>query len=268
MYAIIAGWGGPDRRRAAVKFVLYTLLGSVLLLVGVFLIVVKAGTGDLIALTSGRGAALSAGTQLAAFVLIGLAFAVKSPLWPLHTWLPGRAHRGADRGFGDPRRRAAEDGHVRPAARRRRRAAGWGAALRRCARRARCRRDPGRLAGLPRADRAEAPDRLLERRPHGLRAARHRDHDGDRFHGRAGRQHRPRHHHRPAVLPGRRDQAPSAHGRAVGARPGSASAHPRCPACSASPRSRRSACPGSPDSGERRSRWSRRCVEAAACGSC
>jgi NADH-quinone oxidoreductase subunit M len=88
MYAIIAGWGGALRRRAALKFVLYTLFGSVLLLVGVFLIVVKAGTADLIALTDGRGAALSSGTQLAAFVLLGLAFAVKSPLWPLHTWLP------------------------------------------------------------------------------------------------------------------------------------------------------------------------------------
>jgi NADH-quinone oxidoreductase subunit M len=88
MYAIIAGWGGLNRRRAGLKFVLYTLLGSVLLLVGVFLIVIKAGTADLIVLSSGRGAALSAGTQLAAFVLVGLAFAVKSPLWPLHTWLP------------------------------------------------------------------------------------------------------------------------------------------------------------------------------------
>ncbi len=88
MYAIIAGWGGENRGRAGLKFVLYTLLGSILLLVGVFLIVVKAGTADLIALSSGRGAALSSGTQLAAFTLVGLAFAVKSPLWPLHTWLP------------------------------------------------------------------------------------------------------------------------------------------------------------------------------------
>jgi NADH-quinone oxidoreductase subunit M len=88
MYAIIAGWGGPDRRRASLKFVLYTLFGSVLLLVGVVLVVVQAGTGDLVALSSGRGAALPHGVQLAAFVLLGLAFAVKSPLWPLHTWLP------------------------------------------------------------------------------------------------------------------------------------------------------------------------------------
>jgi NADH-quinone oxidoreductase subunit M len=88
MYAVIAGWGGDDRRHAARKFVLYTLFGSVLLLVGVFLVVVQTGTADLVALSAGRGAALSGGAQLAAFVLLALAFAVKSPLWPLHTWLP------------------------------------------------------------------------------------------------------------------------------------------------------------------------------------
>ncbi|WP_229400468.1 complex I subunit 4 family protein [Micromonospora okii] len=86
MYAVIAGWGGPDRRRAARKFALYTLLGSVLLLVGVYVVVAAAGTADLVALTGGAG--LSRGTQLAAFALLGLAFAVKSPLWPLHSWLP------------------------------------------------------------------------------------------------------------------------------------------------------------------------------------
>ncbi|MFF5175243.1 NuoM family protein [Micromonospora sp. NPDC000089] len=86
MYAIIAGWGGDDRRRAARKFALYTLLGSVLLLVGVFVVVAAAGTADLVALTGGAG--LSRGTQLAAFTLLALAFAVKAPLWPLHSWLP------------------------------------------------------------------------------------------------------------------------------------------------------------------------------------
>jgi NADH-quinone oxidoreductase subunit M len=85
---VIAVWGGPERRRAARKFVLYTLLGSVLLLVGVYVVVSRAGTADLVALTAGRGAALPRATQLAAFVLLALAFAVKSPLWPLHTWLP------------------------------------------------------------------------------------------------------------------------------------------------------------------------------------
>ncbi|WP_446216984.1 complex I subunit 4 family protein [Micromonospora sp. IBHARD004] len=86
MYAIIAGWGGDDRRRAARKFALYTLFGSVLLLVGVYVVVAAAGTADLVALTGGAG--LSRGTQLAAFTLLALAFAVKSPLWPLHSWLP------------------------------------------------------------------------------------------------------------------------------------------------------------------------------------
>ncbi|MDM4720888.1 NADH-quinone oxidoreductase subunit M [Micromonospora sp. WMMA1363] len=86
MYAVIAGWGGPDRRRAAGKFALYTLFGSVLLLVGVFVVVAAAGTADVVALSGGGG--LSRGTQLAAFTLLAIAFAVKSPLWPLHSWLP------------------------------------------------------------------------------------------------------------------------------------------------------------------------------------
>ncbi|XTZ16082.1 complex I subunit 4 family protein [Micromonospora echinospora] len=104
MYAVIAGWGGtsgagPSRgyaayrpvdrdaaRAAARKFALYTLAGSVLLLVGVYVVVSAAGTADIVALTG--GSELSRGTQLAAFTLLGLAFAVKSPLWPLHSWLP------------------------------------------------------------------------------------------------------------------------------------------------------------------------------------
>jgi NADH-quinone oxidoreductase subunit M len=86
MYAVIAGWGGDGRRRAARKFVLYTLFGSVLLLLGVLTVTVAAGTGDLTQLTGGAG--LSRTTQYAAFVLLAVAFAVKAPLWPLHTWLP------------------------------------------------------------------------------------------------------------------------------------------------------------------------------------
>ncbi|MGK5680728.1 complex I subunit 4 family protein [Actinoplanes sp. URMC 104] len=86
MYAVIAGWGGEDRRRAARKFVLYTVFGSVLLLLGVITVAVNAGTGDLAELTGGGG--LSRSTQYAAFALFAVAFAVKAPLWPLHTWLP------------------------------------------------------------------------------------------------------------------------------------------------------------------------------------
>ncbi|GAA4687742.1 complex I subunit 4 family protein [Phytohabitans rumicis] len=86
MYAVIAIWGGEGKAHAARKFVLYTLFGSVLLLVGVFTVVVSAGTADIVALTGGFE--LSRNTQIAAFILLAIAFAVKSPLWPLHTWLP------------------------------------------------------------------------------------------------------------------------------------------------------------------------------------
>jgi NADH-quinone oxidoreductase subunit M len=86
MYVVIAVWGGEGRRHAARKFVLYTLLGSVLLLVGVFVVTAAAGTADIVALTG--GGQLTRTTQLVAFTFFALAFAVKSPLWPLHTWLP------------------------------------------------------------------------------------------------------------------------------------------------------------------------------------
>ena len=91
MYAVITGWGGPGRRRAGRMFVLYTLLGSVLLLVGLVTVVNAAGTADLVQLTGTR---LGTGTQYAAFVLLAIGFAVKSPLWPLHSWLP-EAHTEA-----------------------------------------------------------------------------------------------------------------------------------------------------------------------------
>ncbi|MEU4621751.1 NADH-quinone oxidoreductase subunit M [Actinoplanes sp. NPDC023801] len=86
MYAVIAGWGGANRRAAARKFVLYTLAGSVLLLLGVMIVVTKAGTGDLVTLTG--ASELTRTTQCVVFALLAVAFAVKAPLWPLHTWLP------------------------------------------------------------------------------------------------------------------------------------------------------------------------------------
>ncbi|GAA4917733.1 NADH dehydrogenase subunit M [Stackebrandtia albiflava] len=94
MYAIIAFWGGPGRRAAAAKFALYTVLGSLLLLVGVYVVVSSTGTGDLVALAESGGGGMSPATQLVAFALLGVGFAVKSPLWPLHSWLPA-AHTEA-----------------------------------------------------------------------------------------------------------------------------------------------------------------------------
>ncbi|MHB8339933.1 MAG: complex I subunit 4 family protein [Mycobacteriales bacterium] len=88
MYFLIAIWGGAARRHAAMKFVLYTLLGSALLLLGVLVIASHAHTLDMRVLARRHGAGLSRGTQDLAFVALFLAFAVKSPLWPLHSWLP------------------------------------------------------------------------------------------------------------------------------------------------------------------------------------
>ncbi len=88
MYAVIAGWGGPGRRGAAMKFLLYTGLGSLLLAVGVLLLVSQAGTADLIELSAAGGVGLSYRIQLVIFAFLLLAFAIKAPLWPLHTWLP------------------------------------------------------------------------------------------------------------------------------------------------------------------------------------
>jgi NADH-quinone oxidoreductase subunit M len=88
MYALIAVWGGEDRRHAAYKFILYTLLGSAVLLVGLLVLGVNAGTFDMVELAARHGSGLSHTVQVTAFLLIGLGLAVKAPMWPLHTWLP------------------------------------------------------------------------------------------------------------------------------------------------------------------------------------
>ena len=88
MYFVIAMWGGPDRRAAAHKFVLYTLLGSGVLLAGLMIIAAKGGTLDMVVLARRHGAGMSHSVQVVAFLLVGLGFAVKAPLWPLHSWLP------------------------------------------------------------------------------------------------------------------------------------------------------------------------------------
>lgn len=88
MYFLIAVWGGPAARHAATKFVLYTLLGSVLVLVGIVTVYAGAGTFDLVELSEAGGSGIAHGTQVLAFLALFVGFAVKSPLWPLHTWLP------------------------------------------------------------------------------------------------------------------------------------------------------------------------------------
>ncbi len=90
MYFLIGIWGGPQRTYAANKFILYTMAASVLMLVAIialYLAAAPAGarTFDLLRL---QEAALPAGLGPWLFAAFTLAFAVKVPLWPLHTWLP------------------------------------------------------------------------------------------------------------------------------------------------------------------------------------
>lgn len=94
MYFLIARWGGAERAAAAWKFVLYTLLGSLVMLLGLLLIGLQGGTFDMVTLATDNGASLSRSTQLVAVLAIGVGLAVKTPMWPLHSWLPD-AHTAA-----------------------------------------------------------------------------------------------------------------------------------------------------------------------------
>ncbi len=94
MYFLIAHWGGAGRSRAATTFILYTVLGSVLMLLGFLLVRSYTGTTDLVALSARHGDGMPRSTQLLALLAIGVGLAVKAPMWPLHTWLPD-AHTAA-----------------------------------------------------------------------------------------------------------------------------------------------------------------------------
>ena len=218
MYFVIAGWGHGDAARSALKFFLYTFLGSLALLLGFIGLFVAAEphTFDMVALAAAPpllGDSVTGGLVLAA-VLVGLA--VKTPTVPFHTWLPpAHTDAPADR-LGGAGGGAAEDGHVRLRPDRHADAAGRvarvgvGGARRRSGVRA-VRR--ARRAG---ADRPEADDRLHVGEPHGLRGGRRgRGRNGRgrrrrRPRGRGDRRGdpdgRPRPHHRGAV-PARRSVA-------------------------------------------------------------
>jgi len=97
MWFLVAGWGSEEpgvRRTAADKFILYTVLGSALMLVGFLVVYAQTGTFDMVRLAAEQGAGMSRGVQLAAALLIVAGLAVKAPMWPLHTWLPD-AHTAA-----------------------------------------------------------------------------------------------------------------------------------------------------------------------------
>jgi len=85
MYLIIGVWGGDNRIYAAYKFFLYTLLGSVLMLIAMLWMVNAAGTTDIPTLMAYD---FPPGAQTWLFLAFFASFAVKMPMWPVHTWLP------------------------------------------------------------------------------------------------------------------------------------------------------------------------------------
>jgi NADH-quinone oxidoreductase subunit M len=96
MYFLIGSFGGPRRSYAAVKFLLYSLAGGLLMLVAVIALYVVSihqlgtGTFDYRVLISGK-LHIAHGEQVALFLGFFIAFAIKAPLWPFHTWLPDAA---------------------------------------------------------------------------------------------------------------------------------------------------------------------------------
>src|SRR5512143_2119841 len=85
MFVIIGVWGGPRRVYATLKFFLYTFLGSVLMLVALIYLYLQGGS---YAIADLQAMPLSLREQVLIFTAFLLAFAVKVPMWPVHTWLP------------------------------------------------------------------------------------------------------------------------------------------------------------------------------------
>ena len=86
MYLIIGVWGGPNRVYAAIKFFLYTLLGSLLMLVAlIWLFLVSGGSANIL---DWHQLKIGMAPQILIFIAFLVSFAVKVPMWPVHTWLP------------------------------------------------------------------------------------------------------------------------------------------------------------------------------------
>lgn len=85
MFIIIGVWGGKDRIYSAFKFFLYTLLGSVLMLLALLYLYMEVGTSDIETLINNP---VARSAQMWLFIAFFASFAVKMPMWPVHTWLP------------------------------------------------------------------------------------------------------------------------------------------------------------------------------------
>ncbi len=214
MYFIIGVWGGERRLYASIKFFIYTMLGSLLMLVAILVLYFNAGRArrrDRIPSTtthilrSTRRCRRT--TQFWLFGAFSLAFAIKVPMFPFHTWLPDAHVEAPTAGsvilagillkmgtygflrfalplFPDVAMNRTVRAVVVDAG-------GGGHHLRR--------------AGRDGAARLQEARRLLVGEPPGLRGARHLGHDGAERAGRADGHDQPRHLDRRAVLPGRHD---------------------------------------------------------------
>jgi NADH-quinone oxidoreductase subunit M len=89
MYFLIGIWGGPRKEYAAIKFFLYTLFGSIFMLVSILILYFTSEPHTLNMLTLIQTApALGHSLQMVCFIFFFVAFAIKVPVWPFHTWLP------------------------------------------------------------------------------------------------------------------------------------------------------------------------------------
>ncbi len=86
MYFLIGVWGGPRRMYAAVKFFLYTMAGSILMLLAILWLGIQGGSFSVPELIARGG--IPANIQIWLFLAFAAAFAIKVPMWPLHSWLP------------------------------------------------------------------------------------------------------------------------------------------------------------------------------------
>ena len=94
MFFLISIWGSGRREYSAMKFLIFTFLGSAFMLVGILIIFFSTGTFDMIELPSAMQSVKLLAPAWLVFSLIFVAFAVKLPVWPVHTWLPD-AHTDA-----------------------------------------------------------------------------------------------------------------------------------------------------------------------------
>ncbi len=88
MFFMIGVWGGPNREYASIKFFLFTLFGSALMLLGFLALFFLAGTFQIPSLTAKAGIDIAHNTQNLIFLGLFLGFAIKVPMFPFHTWLP------------------------------------------------------------------------------------------------------------------------------------------------------------------------------------